>query len=189
MKRLTSRTHQSRRISISTLRRAAIALLALSLGACGPHVPDVTTQRYDNGRTGVTTSAGLNQSTVKNFRLLHALTVDAPVLAQPLYLHAVQFRGAFHSVLWVATVTNKLYAFNADPPFDQLGDPIDLGPPFVPSRKYSEDCLPGESIMTYIDGKPMIGIESTPVIDRDRKRMYVSYRTNDRKAGEQRIAA
>ena len=185
----TSRTHLNCHAWRGMSRRTAIAVLALSIGACAPDVPDVITQRNDNGRTGVTTSAGLNQSTVKNFRLLQTLHVDAPVLAQPLYLHSVQFRGAFHSVLWVATVTNKLYAFNADPPFDELGDPIDLGPPFIPTKEYSDNCLPGESIMTYIDGKPMVGIESTPVIDRGRNRMYVSYRVNGRIGGEQRIAA
>jgi hypothetical protein len=150
---------------------------------------DVLTQRNNNMRTGTTSWPGLNQISVKSFRLLASLPVDAPILAQPLFLKSVDFRGTRRSMVWVATVTNKLYPFNADPPFDQLAPAIDLGPPYKPSAADRACCLINEALMMYVDGQPLIGIESTPVIDRGHNLMFVSYRGQGRLAGEQRLAA
>ena len=44
---------------------------------------DVLTQRGNNQQTGVTISPGLNQASVRDFKLLHRLMVDAPVSAKP----------------------------------------------------------------------------------------------------------
>ena len=172
--------------SAATLHLVLAAAVALS--ACSSGL-DVLTQRNDNMRTGATSWPGLNQTSVKTFQLLHTLPVDAPVLAQPLFLKSIQFRGTGRSMVWVATVTNKLYPFNADPPFEQLGPVIDLGAPYTPSASDLACCLPNESLMTYVNGHPMIGIESTPVIDGARNLMFVSYRVNARLGGEQRVAA
>jgi len=115
--------------------------------------------------------------------------VDGPVLAQPLFVQSVNFRGARRSVVWVATVLNKIYAFNADPPFQQLGETIDLGAPYTPSQSDLQCCLINEALMTYVDGHPLIGVEATPVIDGETKTMLVSYRVNGRLGGEQRLAS
>ena len=68
-----------------------------SLGAIISHVPsdvtvDVTTQRYDNARTGANLSETiLNTSNVSTARFgkLFTRAVDDDVYAQPLYLHQV----------------------------------------------------------------------------------------------------
>src|SRR5262249_14710998 len=136
---------------------------------------------------------------VKDFQLLGSLQVDAPVLSQPLVVLALNFRGEQHSVLWVATVRNTIYAFNADPPFQELTR-IHLGEPYAPTKAEVDNILGGSGLMTYVDGPypdgspaqfghPIIGIESTPVIDLKRKRMFVSYRTNTGLGGQQRLAA
>ncbi|MBI1792257.1 MAG: hypothetical protein HYR60_32440 [Acidobacteria bacterium] len=120
------------------------------------------------------------------------MPVDAPVLAQPLVVQVLNFRGEQHSVLWVATATNNIYAFNADPPFQQLGPPIYLGPPYAPDPTELKK-LGGGALLTYVEGPngryPIIGIESTPVIDGRRKMMFVGYRRNSGLTGQQRLAA
>ncbi|MBI3473865.1 MAG: hypothetical protein HY013_21120, partial [Candidatus Solibacter usitatus] len=153
---------------------------------------DVLTQRNNNLRAGASSWPGLDQHTVRDFQLLASLPVDGPVLAQPLVVQILNFRGEQHSVLWVATATNNIYAFNADPPFQQLGPPIYLGPPYAPSST-EVDKLGGGALLTYVDGPngryPIIGVESTPVIDDRRKMMFVGYRRNSGLTGQQRLAA
>jgi hypothetical protein len=45
---------------------------------------------------------GLNQTSVGSFQLPHTLPVEAPILSQPVFVKSVEFRGARHSVLWIA---------------------------------------------------------------------------------------
>jgi outer membrane protein assembly factor BamB len=196
----TSYLRRSAMIARMTVARAIAAclpLLAILLVAT-PRAEDVLTQRSNNLRTGASVSPGLNQASVRDFHWLAALSVDAPVLAQPLFTAGLNIsdrvrplcaRGGVHDVVWVATVTNRIYAFDAETFEKIFCDPIDLGEPYTPSADDWACCLKGESIMVYIDGKPIIGIESTPVIDRELHTMFVGYRINAREAGEQRIAA
>ena len=174
------------------------SILAASLGFSIIAAPrpgwgdDILTQRSNNLRTGATTSAGLNQTTVRDFQLLATLGVDGPVLAQPLFVQSVNFRGTLRSMVWIATAKNNIYAFNADPPFEQLGSAIHLDAPYEPNR--ADLALVGAALLTCLPEDPacqhpIIGIESTPVIDRDSGTMFVGYRRNARLAGEQRLAA
>jgi hypothetical protein len=84
---------------------------------------NVLTERNNNSRTGAAVVPGLNKNTVRNFGLVGTLPVNSPVLAQPLIVEGLRFRGARHSVVWIATATNKIYAFSAEPPFEPLGVP------------------------------------------------------------------
>ena len=129
---------------------------------------------------------------MRDFQLLATLVVDGPVLAQPLFVQSVNFRGTRRSMVWIATAKNNIYAFHADPPFEQLSDVIHLGAPYEPNR--ADLALVGASLLTCLREDPacqhpIIGIESTPVIDRDSGTMFVGYRRNTRLAGEQRLAA
>ena len=178
-------------IKLSGVVTGFLGLFTMAMTGCRSFsAEDVLTQRNNNLRTGASSSPGLNQTSVRNFRRLNSLAVDDPVLAQPLFVQSVNFRGTRHSMVWIATVTNKIYAFDADT-LTPLGEPIDLGPPYTPNDDFLKPggCLDKESIMMKVNGRPIIGIESTPVIDRDAKTMFVSYRVNTRKFGEQRLAA
>src|SRR3982751_5911474 len=80
----------------------------------------VTTQRYDNARTGqnlaeaVLTTSNVN---VNTFGKLFTRAVDDEVYAQPLYVQNVNIPGVgIRNVLFVATVNNTVYAFDADNP-------------------------------------------------------------------------
>ena len=80
----------------------------------------VTTQRYDNARTGQNLSEKfLNTTNVQpeTFGKLFTRAVDDEVYAQPLYVANVTVpKVGLLNVLYVATVNNSVYAFDADNP-------------------------------------------------------------------------
>ena len=137
---------------------------------------DVVTQHNDNMRTGhYAAETLLTPALVKSgkFNRLPDLLLqdcDDQIYAQPLYLHglAVPRKGVLN-VLFVATQQNKVYAFDAD----NGGAPlwvISLGTP-APVDELNPDGFD----VIY----PIVGITSTPVIDRARGRLYVVSMSKD----------
>jgi hypothetical protein len=138
----------------------------------------VLTQHNDNQRTGAYLSEHqLDVATVcsSRFGKLYSLKVDGQVYAQPLYVpNLVMNDGKSHNVLFVATMHNMVYAFDADSnpgggsrPLwrDSLGVPVPHN--FMP--------MPG-SIFGY-NIKPEIGITGTPAIDAAGKTIYLTSKT------------
>jgi hypothetical protein len=118
---------------------------------------DVTTYHNDLARTGQnTTETKLTQTNVTSatFGLLHNLSVDGRVDAEPLYLSQLSISGTAHNVVFVMTEHGSAYAFDADTG-TKLWQVSLLG-----SGETSSDDR-GCSQVT-----PEIGITSTPVIDR-----------------------
>src|SRR3954447_27013208 len=78
----------------------------------------VWTHHYDNARTGAQLNeTQLNTSNVNpnSFGKLFTLPVDGSVYAQPLYLSGVSIPSSgIHNVLYVATMNDSVYAFDAD---------------------------------------------------------------------------
>jgi hypothetical protein len=165
------------------------------------HSADVLTQRNDNNRSGASYVSGINQHTVERFKRLGALLVHGVVLSQPLYVQSAMVNGVRQSVLIVATSSNDVYAFS---PFENRTQPLwhaSLGPPVVSGRG-GADCDPSPLAawqqhrglspgpVTQPDGtvlpNGLIGIESTPVVDPERGRVFVSYKTSE---GLQHLAA
>jgi outer membrane protein assembly factor BamB len=80
---------------------------------------NVTTYHNDNGRTGQNISeTTLTPRNVKSttFKKLFttSVTFDSWAAAQPLYVAKVTISGAVHNVVYVATINNSVYAFDAD---------------------------------------------------------------------------
>ena len=118
---------------------------------------DVITYHNDVARTGQnTTETTLTQSNVNStkFGLLHNLTVDGKVDAEPLYLSQLSISGAAHNVVFVMTEHDSAYAFDADSG-TQLWKVSLLGN----GETTSDDHGCGQIT-------PEIGITATPVIDR-----------------------
>jgi hypothetical protein len=175
---------------------------ASNANAANPNaVGDVITQRNNNLRTGTTQHGGLDQASVSDgrFGFLTQWEVDGVVLAQPLFLASVQFPQGRRAAVFIATSTNWVYAFNADPPFDklwerQLGAPYRIEDAWNENNPASKNC-PTQMAATQHDQETgrnsvVMGIESTPVIDPQRQRIVVSYRAMDGiRDGAQRIAA
>jgi PQQ enzyme repeat len=117
---------------------------------------DITTYKYDVGRTGLnSTETALTLANVNStqFGLLRKLVVDGKVDAQPLYLANLTVAGAAHNVVYVATEHGSVWAFDSD----------------TGTKLWQVSLLKsGESPATNGCSQitPEIGVTSTPVIDR-----------------------
>lgn len=168
-----------------------LALAGMLLGfssAQQPAVVDVLTSRYDISRSG----ANLRETalTTKNvcamrFGKLFERAVDGDIYAQPLIKTGVSIPGVgVRNVVYIATVNNSLYAFDADSPAadkpfwhvgrETFGDP-------VPKQELTD--LPPDQ--PYLNFESTVGIVATPVIDADTNTIYVV--ANSDKNGEHRF--
>jgi hypothetical protein len=95
----------------------ALAVLALLWALNGHAQPPVLQRGYDAGVSGATLSeTTLNTSNVVpgSFGLAFTLPVDDNLMAQPLYVPNVTINGSSHNVVYIATMSDTLYAFDAD---------------------------------------------------------------------------
>jgi hypothetical protein len=138
---------------------------------------NVLTVNYDNARTNSNLNETiLNHANVNSgqFGKLFTLQVDGQVYTQPLYVNGVTIPGkGVHNVVYVTTMHNSVYAFDADPvathdPFWQ----VNLGPS-VPADNYSNPGNP------YTDIKNEVGLLGAPVIDLGTNTLYVVADTFD----------
>lgn len=127
---------------------------------------------YDPGVTGANLSETvLNTSNVNatNFGMLFKLPVDDVVFAQPLYVPSVTIPNqGVHNVLYVATMSDTLYAFDADvaaAPLWKINFASLFNTTAVPIANFA---FAGNRNITG-----NLGILSTPVIDRSTNTIYV----------------
>ena len=114
---------------ISTILRTRPVLgvlLALAGLTAGWAQVSVTTWHYDNSRTGanpnetILTPQNVNS---KTFGTLFTQPVDGQIIGQALYLPQVTIPGAgVHNVVYVATMNDSVYAFDADSAADAEPD-------------------------------------------------------------------
>ena len=142
---------------LNQLLLVGFAFLSISRGQVS-----IWTGQYDQGRTSanlsetVLTTSNVNKN---QFGWLFSRAVDDYIYAQPLYLPQVTIGGAAHNVVYVATINNGVYAFDADTV--SLSAPlwqVNLGPA---AAQASHNAL------------PRCGVLSTPVIDTGSGTMYV----------------
>jgi hypothetical protein len=95
----------------------------------------VLTQHNDRERTGAFLDEACltasNVDTSGNFGLLYFWKVDGQIYAQPLYVSGVKLPdGSVRNIVYIATMKNHIYAFDADGGANQaaLWDTV-LGPP------------------------------------------------------------
>jgi hypothetical protein len=103
--------------------RAILFLSVLLLTLVSTSLPllgqtPITTWHYDNSRSGAnTTETLLTPSNVntKSFGKLFTLPVDGYIVGHPLYLPGISISGqGTHNVVYVATMHDSVYAFDAD---------------------------------------------------------------------------
>lgn len=137
----------------------------------------VTTQRYDNHRLGLNNKEPtLNSNNVNsgNFGLLFTRMVDDQIYAQPLIVTGLTINDSTHNVVFVATVNNSVYAFDADRPTEN--DPLWMvnltpsGSRVITNTDYSNL---GACDGNYKDFSGNIGIVGTPVIDSTTSTLFV----------------
>ena len=161
-------------------------LLLILLPACKKQIsinpgvtepPSVLTQHNDNTRAGlndrekVLTTANVNSG---QFGRLFTLPVDDEVYAQPLVFSNLTMGPGKNNVLFIATVKNSVYAFNADNGssyWNKNYTVTGMRPPNVGDM--TAGCNPYNHF-TY-----NIGIVGTPVIDSLSQTIYFVARSTD----------
>src|ERR1035438_752001 len=142
-------------------------LLFLSLALAGSGQINVLTANYTIDRAG----ANLNETLLTpgnvsptGFGKIGSFPVDGQVFGQPLYVSGLSIPGnGTHNVLYIATMHNSVYAYDAD----SAASPIllwqvNLGPS-VPTSLFGD----------YNDISPEVGLLSTGAIDLQGKALYV----------------
>ena len=173
--------------------RVLVAFLCFVLATCGGgrsadpppagSSRNVNTWHYDNMRTGANTNeitltlANVNPD---KFGKLFTLPVDGAVVGQALYLGSVPIAGkGSHNVIYVATMHNSVYAFDADSNSGPNASPLwqtSLLPPGATPVPMSIQGCQGVTEWTEV------GVVSTPVIDASTGTLYAvakSYENGD----------
>ncbi len=155
-------------------------------GSAGSAV-SVLTRSYDNQRT----NANLHETTLTTANVASAtfgkifdLTVDDDVYAQILYAPSTAIAGGTHNVIYVATVNNSVYAFDAD----AAGTPLWHLNFNGTGRPTNHDDV-GQACGAYNDYGGNIGSVATPVIDATTRTLYFVTRTIEGTATVQRLHA
>jgi hypothetical protein len=151
-------------------KKKAWGVVALLLVGASPRTlaqVDVLTQHNDNMRTGANlgetelTPAKVNKA---SFGMLFKRVVDDQLYTQPLVVTSVRVNGGTHDLVYVTTVNNSVYAFDANDA--EAKEPVwhvNFG---TPANLHSTNfgCL---------DMNGQMGIVGTPVIDKARGVLYV----------------
>jgi len=136
----------------------------LSLAVTAFAQVNVLNVNYDQAQTGANMQETIltPQTDWTKFGKIGTLPVDGQVYAQPLYVSGVTISGKKANVLYVATMHNSIFAFDADTaqsatPLWQVnfGAPVPIG------------------LFNFTDISPEIGILGTPVIDPGNQILYV----------------
>ena len=135
---------------------------------------NVLTQHNDIGRTGQNlTETVLTPQSVSSgaFGKLYTIYLDGSAFAQPLYVSSVQIGGFAHSVVFVATEHDSVYAFDANAGGAQLWKASLLDA----AHGAAAGAIPDPISDTACDDAqgPEYGITGTPVIDLATGTLYV----------------
>ena len=161
------------------------ALFASASPAANAQV-SVLTRSYNTQRTGSNSAeTALNTSNVApaTFGKLFARATDGNVYAQPLYVSNLAIGGKTRNVLFIETMHDTVYAYDAD-------DPAATAPLWKTSYTATKDGVNPPAVTTttiptadffssYKDIANEMGILSTPVIDPATNTMYVLVRTKE----------
>jgi len=141
----------------------------------------VLTQRYDAARSGANLQESLltvSNVNVSQFGKLFTRSVDGQIYSQPLYVPNLNISGKIHNVVYVVTMKNNIYAFDADKPDafrplwqSNLGNPV----PYLETGS--------------ADINEFVGITSTPVIDLATNTLYCVAKTKENNAYFHRLHA
>ncbi|MBB5056867.1 hypothetical protein HDF16_001552 [Granulicella aggregans] len=150
----------------------AVVFALIALAAPAQQKVDVTTNHNDLARTGANThETALTPAnvTASTFGLLTKFPVDDQVYSQPLVVTDIKLKDSSfgtgtHDLVFITTVNNSVYAFDANDP--KATKPIwhvNFG---APANLYDAD-------LGCLDLNGSMGIIGTPVIDKPHNALYV----------------
>ena len=154
----------------------------------------VLTERYNDARTGANLSEHVLNTrnvNVRSFGKLFSHAVSGAVQAQILYLPHVLIPGkGWHNVIFVPTMNDLLYAFDADNAKGTNADPLWVRDFTDPAHGITAVPIT-DIVVTKGPGNIVgnVGIESTPVIDPRTNTLYVVVRTKENGSYFQRLHA
>jgi hypothetical protein len=155
------------------------ALLLITMLPVYP-ATSVLTRSYDNSRNGVNTTETIltpNLVAAKGMRKVKSLSIkdDLRIEAQPLYVPGLMIKGKTRNVVFVSSMGNHVFAFDADAPQnkDLLWTSSLLSPPYKPIAMKANNPEGRETNVDMWGINILWGILSTPVIDLDKQQMYV----------------
>lgn len=149
------------------MSKSLVFAFATFLSIASAQSNNVTTGQYNSSRTAADTNETLlNPSTVNStlFGKLFSWPVDGWIFAQPLYVSGVVINGVSTNVVYVATMNNSLYAFNADSSSSTPLWHVNFGS--AVTAPTSNGCPSSWSTGSQL------GILSTPVIDLSTDTLY-----------------
>ena len=172
---------------LTLLRQAGMGLLALIFSAVGSANVSILQRGYTPDNAG----ANLNETQLTpanvsayGFGKLFSLPVDGAIYAQPLYASNLNINGGVHNVVFVATMKDKVYAFDADQPADPLWQ-VDYSQPVTGATAAPVSYYHG----TNSGIARWIGIEGTPVIDLGSNSLFFVANTLENNASVYRLYA
>ena len=151
-----------------------LCVITLLLPQSGRAV-DVLTDRNDNNRSGANTSetiltpVNVNQS---QFGKLWSYSVNGATYASPLYVSGVSIKGVTHNVVYIETMEDDAYAFDADSN-TLLWHVSFVGGNITPVPIAD---ITGSNDLNIVGD---VGIESTPYIDKSTGTIYMLARTKN----------
>jgi hypothetical protein len=162
---------------MSITSRTAVTLSAVGLAAVmmatahGATSTSILTRSYDNARTGATLSETALTPDVVAHGLIKKFSIQIPddprIEAQPLYVPRMSMPdGKTHDVLYVFSMANTVWAFDANTGAPLWPQPVALGRPFRPQAGDAIDVNPPINVAW--------GILATPVIDLDSSTLFVA---------------
>jgi hypothetical protein len=151
----------------------------------------VATYHNDKGRTGnnlLETTLTLSNVNPTQFGKLFSQFVDGFIYAQPLYVPNVPVTGlGTHNVVFVATMNDSVYAFDADSKSGSNSQPLWKASFINPAKGIT--TVPAGDVNCEDLITPKIGIMGTPVIDTKGGTLYVVARTKESGKYYQRLHA
>ncbi len=155
-----------------------LSLILAAAGQLGMAQINVPTERYDNSRTGANlaetqlTTANVNPS---HFGKVWSWSVSGSVQAQPLYLKGITIPNkGLHNMVFVATMNDVVYAFDADSSVNTPLWKVDLTLQTPGTTPVPIVDMTGDNFLNIVGN---VGIESTPVIDTATGTIYLLART------------
>lgn len=173
---------------------SAVIAIFLSLHCVSPAFGQtpVLTQHYDNARTGQnTTETILSPANVNSvqFGKLFTQNLDGQMPGQPLYVPGVfiPVSNSTHNVVYVATMHDSVYAFDADDNQGSNASPLWYVNFLDPANGVT--TVPTADEFCKSSYYTEFGIQGTPVIDTTRNAIYVVAMTKENGVYVHRIHA
>lgn len=160
-------------------RACAFVVVLAASAQCAFAQPDITTERYDPSRLGANlaeTQLTTSNVNLNSFGKVWSYTVSGSIYAQPLYVQGVTIPGqGTHNLLYVATMNDIVYAFDADSGTDAPLLTLDITTQVAGSTPVPINDV-GSGAVNIVGN---LGIESTPYIDRASNTMYLVAQTKE----------